>query len=152
MIRVSVQDHDFKLSDEIARISSCSNDAGAVVSFVGLVRGQSNGEELRALILEHYPEMTEREILKTVDSCLNRWPLKGVTVIHRFGQLKPNDQIVLVLTAAPHRQDAFDAAQYLMDYLKTRAPFWKREIRASGEHWVEAREADDRAAARWDQN
>jgi molybdopterin synthase catalytic subunit len=114
-----------------------------------LVRGESHGEKLHSMTLEHFPGMTERQLTNIVEDAQTRWALSGVTVIHRVGELAPGDQIVCVITAASHRQAAFEAGEFLMDYLKTRAPFWKRERRESGEHWVEARESDASAAARW---
>jgi molybdopterin synthase catalytic subunit len=145
MIRVQI--NDFDPGAEIARLQR--SDAGAIVSFVGVVRGESHGEKLVSMTLEHFPEMTERELQRIADEAQSRWSLQGVSVVHRVGELKPGERIVLVVTAAAHRRAAFEAAEFLMDYLKTKAPFWKRELRASGEHWVEARDSDDEAAARW---
>lgn len=147
MIRVQTQDFDPGV--EIARLHAGRSDVGAVVSFVGLVRGESHGEKLVSMTLEHFPGMTERELTRIADEARARWKLDGVVVVHRVGELKPGERIVLVATASAHRQSAFEATAFLMDYLKTRAPFWKRELRASGEHWVEARGSDDEAAARW---
>jgi molybdopterin synthase catalytic subunit len=146
---IRVQTEDFDPGAEIARLHDGRSDIGAVVSFVGLVRGESHGEALTSMTLEHFPGMTERELLRIADEARARWKLNDVVVVHRIGTLKPGERIVLVVTAAGHRQAAFEAGEFLMDYLKTRAPFWKREQRASGEHWVEARESDDRAAERW---
>jgi molybdopterin synthase catalytic subunit len=150
MIRVCVQAEDFDTGAEVSRLASGGDSVGAVVSFVGVVRGESGGEKLLALQLEHYPGMTERELSRIADEATARWQLSAVTVIHRVGVLRPNDQIVLVVTASTHRQAAFDACAFVMDYLKTQAPFWKKETRASGEYWIEARSSDDEAAARWD--
>jgi molybdopterin synthase catalytic subunit len=144
---VRVQREDFEPGTEIARLQR--EDAGAIVSFVGVVRGESQGEKLVSMTLEHFPGMTERELERIAKEARSRWSLQGVSVVHRVGELKPGERIVLVVTAAAHRRAAFEAAEFLMDYLKTRAPFWKRELRASGEHWVEARGSDDEAAARW---
>jgi len=146
---IRVQTEDFDPSVEIARLHAGRSDIGAVVSFVGLVRGESHGEKLTSMTLEHFPGMTERELTRIADEARARWKLDGVVVVHRVGELKPGARIVIVVTASGHRQSAFEAAEFLMDYLKTRAPFWKRELRASGEHWVEARGSDDEAAARW---
>jgi molybdopterin synthase catalytic subunit len=144
---VRVQREDFEPGTEIARLQR--EDAGAIVSFVGVVRGESHGEKLVSMTLEHFPGMTERELERIAREARSRWSLQGVSVVHRVGELKPGERIVLVVTAAAHRRAAFEAAEFLMDYLKTRAPFWKRELRASGEHWVDARRSDDEAAARW---
>jgi molybdopterin synthase catalytic subunit len=144
---VRVQREDFEPGAEIARLQG--QDAGAIVSFVGVVRGESQGEKLVSMTLEHFPGMTERELELIAKEARLRWSLQGVCVVHRVGELKPGERIVLVVTAAAHRRAAFEAAEFLMDYLKMRAPFWKRELRASGEHWVEARGSDDEAAARW---
>lgn len=146
---IRVQTDDFDPGVEIARLHAGRGDIGAVVSFVGLVRGESHGEKLTSMTLEHFPGMTERELMRIADEARARWKLDGVVVVHRVGELKPGERIVMVATASGHRQSAFEAAAFLMDYLKTRAPFWKRELRASGEHWVEARGSDDEAAARW---
>jgi molybdopterin synthase catalytic subunit len=145
---IRVQAADFDPGAEIARLQR--DDAGAIVSFVGVVRGESHGEKLVSMTLEHFPGMTERELERIAAEARSRWSLSGVCVVHRVGELKPGERIVLVVTAAAHRRAAFEAAEFLMDYLKTRAPFWKRELRASGEHWVEARGSDDEAAARWE--
>jgi molybdopterin synthase catalytic subunit len=146
---IRVQTSDFDPGAEIARLSVGRDDIGAVVSFVGLVRGESHGERLVSMTLEHFPGMTERELQRIADEARARWSLQDVTVVHRIGELKPGERIVLVVTAAAHRRAAFEAAEFLIDYLKTKAPFWKRELRASGEHWVEVRGSDDEAAARW---
>jgi molybdopterin synthase catalytic subunit len=135
----------------VSRLASGRDSVGAVVSFVGVVRGESGGEKLLALQLEHYPGMTERELSRIADEATARWQLSAVTIIHWVGALRPKDQIVLVVTASAHRQAAFDGCAFVMDYLKTQAPFWKKETRASGEYWIEARSSDDEAAARWDQ-
>ncbi|HEY5897186.1 MAG TPA: molybdenum cofactor biosynthesis protein MoaE [Burkholderiales bacterium] len=140
-MRVRVQKEDFDLSAEVRAISGDSK-VGAVASFVGLVR------DVR-MTLEHYPGMTESAIRKIVDQAGSRWQVMDCTVIHRYGDLLPNDQIVLVAVASAHRGDAFAACEFIMDYLKTQAPFWKKEYRAEGASWVEARATDDQAAERW---
>jgi len=148
---VSVQRADFDIGAEIDRLTADDRDIGAVVSFTGLVREMADEGALERMELEHYPGMTERALLKIVSEAETRWPLSGVRIIHRVGPLAPGDRIVLVLTASRHRQAAFEAAAFLMDYLKTSAPFWKKESGASGGSWVDARETDDVAAARWRQ-
>ncbi|TMJ32034.1 MAG: molybdenum cofactor biosynthesis protein MoaE [Alphaproteobacteria bacterium] len=144
-----LQTEDFDVAAEAAALRNGRTDIGAIVAFTGVCRGTEAGEPIAAITLEHYPEMAQAEISRHVAEAERRWPLMGVTVVHRYGRIEPGDNIVLVVTAAAHRQDAFAAAEFLMDYLKTRAPFWKREERPSGSAWVEARETDDRAAARW---
>jgi molybdopterin synthase catalytic subunit len=144
-LAVRLQREDFDVGAEIARLSRGRTDIGAVASFTGICRHDG----IAAMTLEHYPGMAETEIERHVAEAENRWPLLGVTVIHRYGRLTPGDNIVLVVTASAHREAAFAAAEFLMDYLKTRAPFWKKEERADGEGWVEARAQDDAAAARW---
>ena len=143
---IRLQGEDFNADAEVANLTRGRTDIGAVVTFTGLCRGDDGTV---AMTLEHYPGMVEAEITRHVNEAGNRWPLQGVTVIHRYGRLLPGDNIVLVVTAAAHRSDAFAAAEFLMDYLKTSAPFWKREERATGAHWVEAKAADDASAARW---
>lgn len=146
---IRVQVAEFDLVAEARRISAGRVDIGAVVTFTGLCRSENGA--LAALELEHYPGMAEEELRRVADEAIRRWPLDGVTVIHRYGKLVPGEPIVLVVTASAHRQAAFDAANYLMDYLKTRAPFWKKEHARDGSagDWVAAKEADDRAADRW---
>jgi len=146
---IRIQEADFDVAQEIAALSKGRTDVGAVVSFSGICRGDDNGEAIAALTLEHYPGMAEAEIGRHADEALARWPLQGLTVIHRFGRIAPGENIVLVVTASSHRQAAFEAAEFLMDYLKTNAPFWKREESREGASWIEAREHDDAAAARW---
>lgn len=146
---IRIQQADFDVAREIAGLSQGRTDIGAVVSFSGICRGSEQGEPIAALTLEHYPEMAEAEIGRHADEALARWPLQGLTVIHRFGRIAPGENIVLVVTASAHRQAAFEAAEFLMDYLKTSAPFWKREESARGTNWIEARGHDDDAAARW---
>lgn len=147
-VTIRIQEADFDIAREIALLTGGRTDIGAVVSFSGICRG-SDGEGVAALSLEHYPGMAEAEIRRHVEEALSRWPLNGVTVIHRVGRIEPGQNIVLVLTASVHRQAAFHAAEFLMDYLKTSAPFWKQEESASGTNWVEAQAHDDAAAARW---
>src|SRR5436190_20051042 len=146
---IRVQRADFDAGKEIEALTRGRTDVGAVVSFAGLVRDDAGGDRLKSMTLEHFPGMTERELARVEGEARVRWPLLDVLIIHRFGELLPGDRIVLVVTLAEHRAAAFEAASFLMDYLKTRAPFWKRELRASGERWVDARDSDDAAAARW---
>lgn len=148
-VEVSVQHEDFDVGAEIARLGEGRLDVGAVASFVGLVRDANDGSGVRAMTLEHYPGMTERALEKIVREAEARWQLLGVTVIHRVGPLSPTDPIVLVAVASAHRQEAFQACEFIMDYLKTRAPFWKKEVTPEGERWVDARDSDDQSAARW---
>lgn len=147
---VRVQAGDFDVAAEIAALTAGRTDIGAVVTFTGLCRDEAG--RLAALELEHYPGMAEAEIARIAAEAMARWPLQGLTAIHRHGRIEPGQNIVLVVAASSHRQAAFEAANFLMDYLKSRAPFWKKEHRADGSEggWVEAKEADDRAAARWD--
>jgi molybdopterin synthase catalytic subunit len=146
MSAVSVQAADFDVGAEIAALSAGDDGAGAVASFVGLVR--SDGE-VAAMTLEHYPGMTEQALADIVTDARERWQLRRVRVIHRVGRLLPGDRIVFVGVASSHRGDAFAACEFVMDYLKTRAPFWKKEETPAGARWVDARETDDLAAARW---
>ena len=148
-VTIRIQDADFDVSSEIAALTASRTDIGAVVTFSGICRGSEQGEPIAALTLEHYPGMAEAEIGRHADEALSRWPLQGLTIIHRFGRIAPGENIVLVVTASSHRQAAFEAAEFLMDYLKTNAPFWKREESQKGTSWVEARDHDDNAAARW---
>jgi molybdopterin synthase catalytic subunit len=147
-VSIKVQREDFDAAAEIAILTHGRTDIGAVATFTGICRGDDHGE-VAAITLEHYPGMAEAEIARHVEDAERRWQLKGVTVIHRYGRLLPGDNIVLVVTAATHRGEAFAAAEFLMDYLKTSAPFWKQEERATGRSWVAAKETDDVAAARW---
>jgi len=146
---IRIQQADFDVAQEIAALSKGRTDVGAVVTFSGVCRGSENGEPIAALALEHYPGMAEAEIGRHADEALARWPLQGLTIIHRFGRIAPGENIVLVVTASSHRQAAFEAAEFLMDYLKTNAPFWKREESEKGTSWIEARDHDDAATARW---
>lgn len=147
---VSVQQADFDVGAEIAALSHGRHEVGAVASFVGLVRDVSGGAEVAAMTLEHYPGMTERSLEEIVGEARSRWQLEGVRVIHRYGRLEPGDRIVFVGVAGAHRGEAFAACEFVMDYLKTRAPFWKLEETPQGAHWVDARDSDDSAAARWE--
>ena len=146
---IRIQAEDFDAAAEAASLSEGRSDVGAIVTFTGLCRDE--GGRLAALELEHYPGMAEAEVARVVDEARGRWPLSGVTVIHRFGKIRPGRGIVLVVTASTHRRAAFEAAEFLMDYLKTRAPFWKREHLVDGSTgtWVAAADADDAAAERW---
>jgi molybdopterin synthase catalytic subunit len=146
---IRLQCEDFDAAAEAAALSRGRTDVGAVVTFTGICRGSDDGQPVAALTLEHYPGMAEAEIAGYVVEAEARWKLLGVTVIHRHGRMVPGDNIVLVVTAASHRGDAFAAAEFLMDYLKTRAPFWKREEGPGGAGWVDAKASDDGAAARW---
>ena len=147
---VSVQQTDFDVGAEIAALTAGRRDVGAVASFVGLVREVSEGAGVTAMTLEHYPGMTERALEDIVLEAQRRWELLALRVIHRYGRLEPGDRIVFVGVAGAHRGEAFAACEFVMDYLKTQAPFWKREETPEGARWVEARETDDSAAARWD--
>jgi molybdopterin synthase catalytic subunit len=149
---VRLQREDFDAAAEAAALTRGRSDTGAVVTFTGICRDHEAGQGVTALTLEHYPGMAEREIERHVDEAKARWSLLGVTVIHRYGRLVPGDNIVLVVTASTHRAAAFEAAEFLMDYLKARAPFWKQEERAQGTAWVEAKQTDDAAAERWDRS
>jgi molybdopterin synthase catalytic subunit len=146
---IRLQSTDFDASAEAALLAQGRTDIGAVVTFTGICRGEEAGAPVAAMVLEHYPGMAEAEIARHVAEAEARWPLSGVTIIHRHGRLRPGDNIVLVVTAASHRGDAFAAAEFLMDYLKTRAPFWKKIERPGGAAWVDAKSTDDAAADRW---
>src|SRR6476620_7570270 len=146
---IRLQREDFDVAAEAETLTRGRTDVGALVTFTGLCRGAESGEPIAALTLEHYPGMAEAEIVRHVEEAKARWPLLGVTVIHRYGRIAPGENIVLVLTASSHREAAFGAAEFLMDYLKTRAPFWKQVESARGKTWIEAKDADDAAAARW---
>jgi molybdopterin synthase catalytic subunit len=146
---IRLQREAFDVGAEVARMTSARGEIGAVVTFTGLCRADENGARIAALKLEHYPGMAEAEIARHVDEARARWPLLGVTVVHRFGRIVPGEVIVLVATASSHREAAFAAASFLMDYLKTRAPFWKQVETVGGTAWVDAKTTDDAAAARW---
>ena len=151
---VRLQREPFDAATETAALTRGRTDIGAVVTFTGVCRADENGEPIAALNLEHYPEMAEAEIKRHVEEAQARWPLLAVTVVHRYGRITPGEGIVLVMTASSHREAAFAAAEFLMDYLKTRAPFWKQVEKSSGKTasnvWVEAKASDDTAAERWD--
>ena len=148
-VTIRLQREDFDAAKEAAELTRGRTDIGAVVTFAGICRDHEAGRGVSALTLEHYPGMAEEEIARHVAEAQTRWPLLGVTVIHRHGRMQPGDNIVLVVTASVHRQAAFEAASFLMDYLKTRAPFWKLEERAARTSWVEAKSEDDDAVKRW---
>ncbi len=149
MSRVSIQIHDFDLSAEVAALRSGDGGIGAITSFVGTVRDRSPSGQVSAMELEHYPGMTERAIEAMIDEALQRFDLRGARVIHRVGLLQALDQIVLVAVSSAHRSESFKGCEFLMDYLKTQAPFWKKETTPDGARWVDARVADDAALARW---
>jgi molybdopterin synthase catalytic subunit len=146
---VRLQTEAFDVAAEVARMTAGRDDIGAVVTFTGICRADENGEPIAALTLEHYPGMADAEIARHVNEARARWPLLGVIVVHRYGRLRPGEAIVMVATASSHREAAFAAASFLMDYLKTRAPFWKQVEKASGTTWVDAKATDDAAAERW---
>ena len=146
---VRLQREPFDATAEAARLRRDRNDIGAIVTFTGICRADEAGAPLLAMTLEHYPGMAEAEIERHVEAAERRWPLLGVTIVHRYGRLAPGEDIVLVVTAAAHRQDAFAAAEFLMDYLKTRAPFWKQVEYADRRSWVDAKLSDDALADRW---
>jgi molybdopterin synthase catalytic subunit len=148
-VTIRIQQADFDIAREIAALTQSRTDIGAVVTFSGICRGGEGDKAIAALTLEHYPGMAEAEIARHVTEATTRWPLTGVTVIHRVGRIEPGENIMVVLTASAHRQAAFQAAEFLMDYLKASAPFWKREESRDGTSWVDARSHDDEAAARW---
>ena len=147
---VRVQEQDFDVSAELALMRKDNPKIGAIASFVGVVRDINEGDSVATMTLEHYPGMTEKAISEIIDQARGRWEVLDALVIHRVGTLKPTEQIVLVIVASPHRGDAFAACEFIMDYLKTRAPFWKKEITPQGARWVDARVTDDRAAERWE--
>jgi molybdopterin synthase catalytic subunit len=147
--RVSIQAEDFDLSREVAALRAQDTGVGAIASFVGTVRDHNEGLGVTAMELEHYPGMTEKAIEAMIDEALFRFDIHAVRVIHRVGPLKPQDQIVLVAVTSSHRADAFQACEFLMDYLKTQAPFWKKEHTPEGARWVDARVSDDDAMKRW---
>jgi molybdopterin synthase catalytic subunit len=148
-VTIRIQQADFDIAREVAALTKGRSDTGAVVTFSGICRGAEGGGTIAALTLEHYPGMAEAEIARHAETAASRWPLTGLTIIHRVGRIAPGENIVLVVTSSAHRHAAFEAAEFLMDYLKAHAPFWKREEGASGTNWVDAREHDDAAAERW---
>ncbi len=147
--RVSIQLHDFDLGAEVAALRAADPGVGAVASFIGTVRDRNDGQGVSAMELEHYPGMTEKAIEAMIDQAFARFDIRAARVIHRVGPLKPLDQIVLVVVTSAHRGAAFQACEFLMDYLKTQAPFWKKETTPEGSRWVDARTSDDAALARW---
>ncbi|MGK0443003.1 MAG: molybdopterin synthase catalytic subunit [Pseudohongiellaceae bacterium] len=148
-IDVRIQPQDFDVSAELNVLRDQNPQVGAIVNFVGTVRDVNNQQAVSSMELEHYPGMTEKSILEIVEQANQRWSLLGVTVIHRVGLLKPKDQIVLVAVSSMHRGESFQACEFVMDYLKTQAPFWKKEQTEQGSQWVDARETDTKAADRW---
>ena len=146
---VRVQQHDFDAGAEIAALRAGNLNVGAVASFIGTVRDLNEGTGVSSMELEHYPGMTERALEGICAQARGRWDILDALVVHRYGRLAPGDQIVLVVVTSAHRGEAFAACEFIMDYLKTQAPFWKKERTPHGERWVEARDADDEAAARW---
>jgi len=147
--RVSIQTADFNLADEVAALRAGDKRVGAVCSFIGTVRDRNDGSDVRSMELEHYPGMTEKAIEAMIDEAHRRFDIFGARVIHRVGLLQPLDQIVLVAVSSAHRGESFQACEFLMDYLKTQAPFWKKEQTPEGARWVDARVSDDTALARW---
>jgi molybdopterin synthase catalytic subunit len=148
MDKIVVQTEDFDLTNEVELIKSTNSNLGAVVSFIGTVR-DLEGESLVSLTLEHYPRMTEKSLSSIVDKARKKWELESITVIHRVGTLSVGDQIVLVITSSKHRQEAFDSCNFIMDYLKTDAPFWKKEVSDKQEKWVGQRDHDEKQKKRW---
>lgn len=150
MARITVQQNDFDPGSELAALTDGRTDIGAAVSFVGLVRDIAGSEKVSAMTLEHYPGMTERQLEKIAHDAMQRWPLDDVRIIHRFGRLLAGDRIVLVITLSAHRRAAFEACDFIMDFLKSRAPFWKREETDDGEKWVAAKSSDEDDLGRWE--
>ena len=148
-MKIAVQTEAFDLAAEVGALYQTNPKVGAVASFLGLVRDINEGQGVSTMSLEHYPGMTEKALIQIVAEARQRWEVLDATVIHRVGTLQPSEPIVLVAVASGHRGDAFAACEFIMDFLKTRAPFWKKEATPAGERWVDARESDDRAAARW---
>jgi len=148
-VSVRVQEADFDIAAEIAAMRRGNPKIGAIASFIGVVRDINDGDAVSTMTLEHYPGMTEKSIGAIIDQARGRWEVLDALVIHRVGTLKPTDQIVLVVVASGHRGDAFAACEFIMDYLKTQAPFWKKEVTPQGARWVDARASDDEAAGRW---
>ncbi len=146
---IKVQQEDFDVGAELAALTAGRTDVGGVATFIGLVRDVAGGEAIGAMTLEHYPGMTEKKLAEIEADAQRRWPLQGSLIIHRYGRLEPGDRIVFVATASAHRQAALESCAFLIDWLKTKAPFWKLEETSSGPQWVEARDSDDAAAERW---
>ncbi len=149
---IRVQREDFDPGVELEAMTRGKTHIGGVTSFTGLVRDMAGGTAITAMTLEHYPGMTEKQLAEIEAEAHRRWPLDAVLIIHRYGELKPGDRIVLVATASSHRDAAFDSCRFMIDWLKTKAPFWKLEATDAGSHWVEAKESDDAAADRWRQS
>lgn len=148
-MRISVQSSDFDIAAEIDLLKENRTDLGAIATFTGLVRDIHGDKIIKKMTLEHFPAMAEKELSKIGKQAETRWPIEGLTIIHRYGELLPGDQIVLVITTSHHREAAFDAAQFIMDWLKTDAPFWKKEETADGEHWIAAKADDNAKKDRW---
>ena len=149
MDQIQIIDEPFSPADEISRLSKANQSMGAVVSFIGTMRDINEGDQVTAMTLEHYPGMTEKALQQIVNEAREKWPVDHVSVIHRVGRILPSDAIVLVAVTSAHRGEAFDACEFIIDFLKTRAPFWKKEETESGSRWVDARESDDHAATQW---
>lgn len=149
MKRIRIQTENFDLAQEDMLVRQNNPAIGAVVSFSGIMRDINQGDKVKHMTLEHYPGMTEKSLNKIADEASKRWELQAVTIIHRVGDMLPKDQIVLVITASQHRQAAFDSCAFIMDYLKTQAPFWKKEVTHKGERWVDARDSDQNALKKW---
>ena len=149
---IRVQEEDFNVGEELARLCDGKPQLGAVACFVGLVREMTDGDAIASMTLEHYPEMTEKQLQQIVAQARERWPLEGCLVIHRYGRLEPGDRIVLVVATSSYRDAAFDACRFVIDWLKTSAPFWKQEEGSKGSRWVEQREGDREAARRWEKD
>jgi len=147
---VRVQREAFEADFEVKRLTAGRSDIGAIVTFTGVMRRSNEGSDVTTMTLEHYPGMTESELERVEELARRRWPLQASLIVHRVGTFQPGDGLVLVVTASAHRQAAFAAAEFLMDYLKTQAPFWKKELGPHGERWVEARATDEAAAQRWE--
>jgi len=146
---IRVQREDFDVGTEIARLTEGRHEIGGIVTFVGVVRDTAQGDRIRAMTLEHYPGMTEKKLGEIEAEARRRWKLEASLIVHRYGRLEPGERIVLVITASGHRQAAFEACEFLVDWLKTKAPFWKLEETSAGPRWVEAQSGDDAAAKRW---
>jgi molybdopterin synthase catalytic subunit len=149
---IKVQQEDFEPDAIVSGLTEGSTDVGAIVTFLGLVREFSKSSRIESMTLEHYPGMTEKALQAIAEEAQQRWQLLDVAVIHRVGKLKPADRIVMVAVTSAHRGDAFQGCEFIIDYLKTRAPFWKKEFTGEGEHWVEARRSDDAAVDRWSED
>ncbi len=152
MDTVRIVQDDFNPVEEISRLTRADKSMGAVVSFIGTMRDMNEGSQVSSMTLEHYPGMTEKALLQIVMQAREKWVLGAVTVIHRVGLINPSDSIVLVAVTSAHRGEAFDACEYIIDYLKTRAPFWKKEVTDNGERWVDARDSDDAAVTQWEED